>query len=55
MASRKFNKKKYQIKRLSRRDEVGSKRCGYTPLPKPEPVVPVVTAAPKKRAKKSTK
>lgn len=45
MASRKFNAKKYQVKRLSRRDELSSKtRCGYTPLPKPEPVTPVVEA-----------
>lgn len=45
MASRKFNAKKYQVKRLSRRDELSSKtRCGYTPLPKPEPVAPVVKA-----------
>ena len=36
MASRKLNAKTYQIKRLSRRDEISSKtRCGYTPLPKP--------------------
>jgi len=56
---RKFNRKKYQIKRLSRKEEIGSKRCGFTPLPKPEPVVPAVktkkAAAPKLRAKKSTK
>ena len=53
---RKFNRKKYQIKRLSRKEEIGSKRCGFTPLPKPEPVVPVVKEkAPKLRAKKSTK
>ena len=52
---RKFNAKKYQIAKLSRKEEIGSKRCGFTPLPKPEPVVPAVTKAPKLRAKKSTK
>ena len=65
MASRKLNAKKCQIKRLSRRDEISSKtRCGYTPLPKPEPVTPVAEVpvvkpkkapAPKLRAKFDTK
>ena len=61
MALRKFNAKKYNISKLPRKEEIGSKRCGYTPLPKPAPVVtpvaevPVVTPkAPKLRAK-STK
>lgn len=52
---RKFNAKKYQIAKLPRKEEIGSKRCGFIPLPKPEPVVPVVKQkAPKLRAK-STK
>ncbi len=58
MALRKFNAKKYNISKLPRKEEIGSKRCGYTPLPKPEPVVPVAkpkkAPTPKLRAK-STK
>lgn len=58
MALRKFNAKKYNIAKLPRKEEIGSKRCGYTPLPKPEPVVPVAkpkkAPTPKLRAK-STK
>jgi len=61
MALRKFNAKKYNIAKLTRKEEIGSKpiRCGFTPLPKPEPVVPVAkpkkAPTPKVRAKKSTK
>ncbi len=54
-----FNARKFNTRKLRRKDELSSKtRCGFTPLPKPEPVVPVVKAkkakAPKLRAK-STK
>ena len=51
MASRKFNAKKYQVKRLSRRDELSSKR------PKSAPVVkaPVVKAPTPKLRADSTK
>jgi len=59
-----FNARKFNTRKLRRKDELSSKtRCGYTPLPKPEPVTPVAEVpvvkpkkapAPKLRAK-STK
>ena len=64
MALRKFNAKKYNIAKLPRKEEIGSKRCGFTPLPKPEPVTPVAKVpvvkpkkapTPKLRAKSDTK
>tara|TARA_S200002703_G_C3784962_1_gene241968 strand:- start:218 stop:388 length:171 start_codon:yes stop_codon:yes gene_type:complete len=56
MALRKFNGKKYQIAKRTRRGEVCSKPIVELPVEiKTVTEVPVVKPAPKKRAKKSTK
>ena len=43
---RKFNAKKYNIAKLPRKEEIDSKRCGFTPLPKPAPVVKPIAEVP---------
>jgi hypothetical protein len=52
---RKFNAKKYQIAKLSKREEIGSKPILTTAPVEPVAKAPAVTKAPKLRAKKSTK
>jgi len=55
MASRKFNARKYHIRKLRRRDELSSKRPKVQSV-EPIAIAPVEKSAPKKRVtKKSTK